>query len=118
MDIHVCYILLFVIIYPNGVVETIPLTRKYLLFKHSNTILYRILICRGKWLLVVVAIIVNMLTHTHIFKNNKWINEFIIQLQKNTNENINYEELYVIYYNTINMNAKQSRTSKIMMNNI
>ena len=50
--------------------------------------------------------------HTDIFKNKKLIKRVHNTITKNPNENINYEELYFSYYNTINMKAKQHRDSK------
>ena len=50
--------------------------------------------------------------HADIFKNKKLIKRVHNTITKNPNENINYEELYFSYYNTINMKAKQHRDSK------
>jgi len=50
--------------------------------------------------------------HSDFFKNKKLIKRVHNTITKNPNENINYEELYVRYYNTMNMEAKQHRESK------
>ena len=47
--------------------------------------------------------------HKEIFKNKKLIKRVHNTLAKTPNEDRNYEELYVSYYNTINMKAKQHR---------
>lgn len=51
-------------------------------------------------------------THSDFFKNKKLIKRVHNTITKNPNENINYDELYVRYYNTMNMEAKQYRASK------